>query len=63
MKNRTYYFVSDIISIKSFDPNNFKIDEKSHEIILLYYVEYVMIKEYVKIYCVNPLYLNFKNVN
>ena len=22
-----------------------------------------MIKEYVKIYCVNPLYFNFKNVN
>ena len=29
IKNRTYYFFDDIINIKSFDPNNIKIDEKS----------------------------------
>ena len=26
MKNRTYYFFNEIISIKSFDLNNIKID-------------------------------------
>ena len=28
IKNRTYYFLNDIINIKDFDPNNTKIDEK-----------------------------------
>ena len=34
-KNRTYYFFNDIINIKNFDPNNIKIDEKSHKNILI----------------------------
>ena len=34
MKNRTYYFFNDI-NIKSFDPNNIKIDEKSYKSILI----------------------------
>ena len=29
IKNHSYYFFDDIIKIKNFDPNNFKIDEKS----------------------------------
>ena len=44
-------------------PGNIKIDEKSYKDILIYYIEYVTIKEYVKIYGVNPLYLIFRNVN
>ena len=32
IKKRTYYFFSDIINIKDFDPNNIKIDEKSFKI-------------------------------
>ena len=28
MKNCTYYFFNDIINIKSFDPNNIKLNEK-----------------------------------
>ena len=28
IKNRTYYFLNDIINIKDVDPNNIKIDEK-----------------------------------
>ena len=50
-ENHTYYFFDDIINIKIFDPNNIKIDEKSHKNILLYYTGYVMIKdfEYMKI--------------
>ena len=29
IKNRTCYFLSDLIDIKTFDPNNIKIDENS----------------------------------
>ena len=29
-----YYFLNNIINIKSFDPNNIKIDEKSYKIFL-----------------------------
>ena len=28
IKNNTYYFLNDIINVKSFDPNNIKINEK-----------------------------------
>ena len=59
INNRTYYFFSDVINIKKFDPNNFKFDGKSYKNILIYYIGYVTIKDskYVKIYRVNPLYL------
>ena len=55
IKNRTYYFFNDIINIENFGLNNVKIDKRSCKII--YYIGYVTIKEYVKIYSVNPLYL------
>ena len=57
VKNRIYYFFNDIIDIENFDLNNIKIDEKSYENILIYYIGYVTIREYVKIYSVNTLYL------
>ena len=65
IKNRTYYFFNDIINIENFDPNNIniKIDEKSYKYVLIYFIGYVTIKEYLKIYSVNPLYLIFRNVN
>ena len=65
IKNRTYYFFDDIINIKSFNPNNIKIDEKSYKNIFVYYIGYVTIKysKYVKINSVNPLYLIFNKVN
>ena len=59
----THYFFSDIINIESFDPNNIKIDEKSYKNILTYYIGYMTIKEYIKIYSVNPLYLIFRYAN
>ena len=62
IKNRTYYFFN-IIYIENFDPNNIKIDEKSHKNILIYYIGYVTIKKDRKIYSVNPLYLLFGKVN
>ena len=35
IKTRTYYFFSDIINIKSFDPYNIKTDEKSYKNIFI----------------------------
>ena len=31
IKNRTYYFYSDIIDIKTFDSNNLKLDKKTYK--------------------------------
>ena len=63
IKNRTYCFFNDIINIENFDPNNIKIDENSYNGILIYHSGYVTIKEYIKIYSINPLYLIFRYVN
>ena len=65
IKSHTYSFFNDIININNFGPNNIKIDEKLYKNILIYYIEYVKIKDlkYVKINSVNPLYLIFSNVN
>ena len=63
IKNPKYYFSNDIINIENFDLNNIKIDKKSYKNILIYYIRYVTIKEYVKTYSVNPLYLIFRYVN
>ena len=61
--NSTYYFFNDIINIENFDPNDITIDKKSYKNILFYYIGYVTIKEYIKIYSANPLYLIFRYVN
>ena len=65
IKKRTYYFFYDIINIKNFDLSNIKIDEKSYQNILIYYIGYATIKDskYIKINSVNPLYLIFNKVN
>ena len=65
IKNHTYYFFNDIISIKRFDANNIKIDEKSYRNILIYCIRYATIKDSkcVKINSANPLYLIFSKVN
>ena len=34
IKNPTYYFFNDIISMQNFDLNNIKIDEKSYKVLL-----------------------------
>ena len=59
IKNPIYFF-DEIFNIKTFDPNNIKIDEKSYN-----YIGYVTIKglKYLKINSVNPLYLIFNKVN
>ena len=65
IKNHTYYFFDAIISIKIFDLNNIKINEKSYKHFLIYYIGYVTIKDlkYLKINIVNPLYFTFSKVN
>ena len=54
-----------MINIKTFNPNDIKIDEKSYKNILIYYIGYVTIKDlkYLKFNSVNPLYLIFSKVN
>ena len=55
----------DIINIKNFDPNKIKIDKKSYKNVLIYFIEYVTIKDlkYVKINSVNPLCVIINKVN
>ena len=60
IKNRTYYFYSDIIDLESFKSNLLKIDKKSYKDIGIYNIGYITIKkidDYENIYSVNPLYL------
>ena len=65
IKNRTYYFLDDMINIKDFDPNLLKIDKKSYKNIDIYYIGYITMKDsdYVKIKLVNPLYLIISEVD
>ena len=69
IKNRSYYFVNELINkwitllinIKDFGPDIIKIDEKSNKHILIYYIGYVTNKQKLKFYSVNPLLLIFGN--
>ena len=64
IKNRSYYFCDDIINIKNFYSNLLKIDKKSHKDINIYYIGYIMIKQFSdceKIRSINLLYLIFNN--
>ena len=56
-KNHRQHFIDDIINIKDFDVKNIKTDAKSYKNILIYYIGYL------KIYCVNRLYIIFNKVN
>ena len=60
IKNRTYYFINDMINIEFVDSNLLKIDKKSYKNINIYYIRYIAIKkidDYENIDSVNPLYL------
>ena len=62
IKNRTYYFIGDIIDIKNFHSNLLKIDKKLYKDIDIYYIGYITIKKFSdceNIHRVNPLYLIF----
>ena len=60
IKNRTYYFYNDMISLKNFESNLLKIDKKHFKAIDIYYIGYITIKiigEYENNHSVNSLYL------
>ena len=63
-KDISTYYIFDDINIKSFDPNNIKIDQKSCKNILIYYIGYVKINDskYIKINSVSPLYLTINKM-
>ena len=66
IKNRTYYFYNDMISIKYFDSILLKIDRKSYKNIGTYNIGYIAIKkidDYEHIYRVNPLYSLVNHAN
>ena len=62
IKNRTYFLFNDNMNIENFNLNNMKTDKKSYKNIFIYYIGYGTIKEYIKIYSVNPLFLIFRYV-
>ena len=65
IKNRTYYFYSDI-NMKNFDAILLKIDRESYKDIGIYNIEYISIKkidECENIYSSNPLYLLVNHAN
>ena len=45
IKNRTYYFHTDIINIEEFNSSLLKIDKKSYKDIDIYYIGYITIKK------------------
>ena len=47
IKNRSYYYLDDIIDIKKFEPNLLKIDKKLHRDFDIYYIGYNMIKNLI----------------
>ena len=60
IRNETYYFYNDVISIKYFQSNLLKIDKKSHKDIDIYYNGYITMKKFSdceNIHSMNPLYL------
>ena len=66
IKNRTYYFQSDIINLKDFQSNLLEIDKKYYKEINIYYIGYITIKkndECETISSVNPLYLHINHAS
>ena len=58
IKNRTYYFLDDMINIKTIDPNKIKIDEKSNKTYHLpQWIRDGQRPQLRNISSVNPLYL------
>ena len=58
IKNRSYYFYSDLINILNFEANNLKLDKKKTSLSLnIYYIGYVDKKPDWNVNSENPLYL------
>ena len=63
IKNRAYSFLNDFSSTENFNVNNIKIDEKSYKNLFIYYIGFVTIKNDLKVFSVNPLYLICNKIN
>ena len=66
IKNRTYYFYNDITDLKTFDPNNLKLNKKTYkdlDIFNIYYVAIKKIGDFYNVNSVNPLYLIINNAS
>ena len=60
IKNRTYYFYNDQISLKDFDARLLKVDKENYKEIDIYYIGYVAVKKIANcnnINSINTLYL------
>ena len=65
IKNRSYYFYNDVISLHEFDGSNIKTDRKNFNGIDIYYLGYEHKKkntECNEISSVNPLYLRITDI-
>ena len=64
IKNRTYYFYSELINISNFEPGNLKVDKKTWKDIDIYYIGYVDKNkpEDWRVNSVNPFYLIINKV-
>ena len=62
IKNRTYYFYSDLINVLNFEASNLKLDKKTWKDINVYYVGYVDEKRDWNVNSFNPLYLLINRV-
>ena len=62
IKNRTYYFYSDLINVLNFEASNIKLDKKTWKDINVYYVGYVDEKRDWNVNSFNPLYLLINRV-
>ena len=66
IKNRTYYFYSDIIDLENFKSNLLKMDKKLYKDIGVYNIGYITIKKIddcENINSINPLYLNITHAS
>ena len=66
INSQTYYFFKDMINLKDFESDLFKIDKKLYNIIGIYNIGYITIKkldDYESIYSVNPLYLQVNHAS
>ena len=63
IKNRTYYFYNDLISIKDFDPKLLKLDKNTSMGTGIYYIGYVTKKLEYKINSVIPLYMLINGID
>ena len=66
IKNRTYYFYSDIIDLENFDSSLLKLDKKSYKDIGIYTIGCITIKKIgdcKNIYSESPLYLRITHAS